>query len=173
MQQLKQYFEKVGFAGDDLNKIVQSFTVKGYQKNDFFVEVGKTNKYLGFVESGMLRYFVIKEGEERTTYVALEHSFVVSLYSFLQEKPAFEYIQALTDCQVCVLTKNALKTLQNELPAFKNFYIGLLESAICGIDDTRHGLIVLSAEQRYEKMLREEPHLLQQIPCDIPFQIFE
>ena len=164
MQQLKQYFEKIGFAGDDLDKILQSFVVKSYGKNDFFAEVGKTNKYLGFIESGMMRYYVIKEGEERTTYIALERSFVVSLYSFLQEKPSFEYIQALVDTQVYVLSKTALRTLQNELPAFKNFYIGLLESAICGIDDTRHGLIVLTAEQRYEKMLREEPHLLQQIP---------
>jgi CRP/FNR family transcriptional regulator, anaerobic regulatory protein len=90
MQQLKQYFEKIGFAGDDLDKILQSFVLKSYDKNDFFVEVGKTNKYLGFIESGMMRYYVIKEGEERTTYVALERSFLVSFCNllFYRLKPA-------------------------------------------------------------------------------------
>ncbi len=54
--------------------------------------------------------------------------------------------------------------LVNEVPGFKDFYIGLLESSICGIDSSRHDLIVLTAEQRYAKMLKHEPHLLQQIP---------
>ena len=54
--------------------------------------------------------------------------------------------------------------LLNEIPAFKDFYIGLLEATLCGIDASRYDLIVLTAEQRYEKMLKNEPHLLLQIP---------
>lgn len=164
MEKLKIYFKNIGFAGNDLDTILNAFSLKTYKKGDFFIEEGKTSKHLGFLESGMFQYYVIKDGEERTTYVSIENTFVSSVMSFVSQTPARESVRALTDGQVCLISRVDLKRLANEIPPFKDFYIGLLEWAVCGIDSSRHDLIVLTAEQRYDKMLREEPHLLQQIP---------
>ena len=164
MERIKTYFETIGFSGEHLDKITNAFFLKQYAKNDFFVECGKTSKYLGFIEKGTFQYYVLKDGEERTTYVSIENTFLSSVMSFISETPAKESVRALTAGQVWQIEKKALKALVNEVPAFKDFYIGLLEWAICGIDSSRHDLIVLTGEQRYEKMLREEPHLLQYIP---------
>ncbi|MEI6409991.1 MAG: Crp/Fnr family transcriptional regulator [Bacteroidota bacterium] len=164
MQQLKKNLETFGFSGADLEKILSAFSVRNYAKNAFFVEEGKTSQYLGFVERGMFQYYVLKDGEEITSYVSIENTYVSSLLSFISQTPAREYVRALSDAQLSVISRSALKTLAEEIPAFKDFYIKLLEGAICGIDSSRQDLIILSAEQRYEKMLRQEPHLLQQIP---------
>lgn len=164
MEKLKAYFEKIGFEGNSLQQIISSFYLKEFKKNDFFVEEGKISSEIGFIESGMFQYFVWKDGEERTTYVSIENTFMASLLSFVSATPSLENVKALTDGSVSLINKTNLKKLVNELPQFKDFYIGLLESSICGIDASRHDLIVLSAEQRYAKMLKEEPHLLQQIP---------
>lgn len=164
MQKLKKYFETIGFAGNDLEKILNAFELKYFKKNDFIVEEGKTSRYIGFVETGMFQYYVIKDGEERTTYVSIENTFFASVLSFISEAPALENIRSLADGSISMISKPKLKMLVNEIPAFKNFYIGLLEETVCGIDASRHDLIVLTAEQRYEKMLIHEPHLLQQIP---------
>ncbi len=164
MEKLKNYFESIGFSGAMLDKVLAAFSIKNYKKNDFFVEEGRVSRHLGFVESGMFQYYIMKDGEERTTYISIANTFVSSVLSFISEAPARESVRALTEGQVCLISRTALKNLSNELPAFKDFYIGLLEWAICGIDSDRHDLIVLTAEQRYEKMLRDEPHLLQHIP---------
>ncbi len=164
MSKLKSCFEALGFSGGDLDKIVDSFSLKIYKKGDFFIEEGKTSKHLGFVESGMFQYYFLIDGEERTTYITIENSFMASLQSIITETPSLESVKALTDGSVFLISKADLKSLANEIPLFKDFYIRLLEESICGIVATRHDLIVLSGEQRYEKMLREEPHLLQQIP---------
>ncbi len=164
MQKLRTQFEMSGFSGEWLDQIVQAFQIKEYKKGDFFVEAGKTSQYLGFIENGMFHYYVMKDGDERTSYVSIENTFVASLMSFIGETPSKESVRALVDSQVSVISRTDLKLLVDELPAFKDFYIGLLEWAICGIDSSRHDLIVLSGEQRYEKMLREEPKLLQVIP---------
>lgn len=164
MEKLKSYFESIGFANKELEQVLNAFTIKQYKKNDFFIEEGKTSKHIGLIKSGLFQYYVIVDGNERTTYVSIENTFVSSVMSFISEKPALESIRALSDGEVYLISKSALKKLANELPKFKDFYIGLLEWAVCGIDSSRHDLIVLSAEQRYEKMLREEPHLLQHIP---------
>ena len=164
MEKVKKYFETIGFAGDDLEKILNAFELQSFKKNDFIVEEGKTSRYIGFVETGMFQYYVIKDGEERTTWVSIENTFFSSILSFLSESPALENVKALVDGSISMISKTNLKILVNEISAFKNFYIGLLETSMCGIDASRHDLIVLTAEQRYEKMLLNEPHFLQQIP---------
>lgn len=52
----------------------------------------------------------------------------------------------------------------NSIRPFGSFYVSILEHLIICIDESRFKLIALNAEQRYLSMLREEPHLLQQIP---------
>ena len=164
MLKIKKYFEDIGFEGDDLEKVLNAFELKSFKKNDFIVEEGKTSRYIGFVESGMFQYYVTIDGVERTTWVSIENTFFSSILSFLSESPALENIKALVDGSISMISKTNLKILVNEIPSFKNFYIGLLEVSMCGIDASRHDLIVLTAEQRYDKMLKNEPHLLQQIP---------
>ena len=164
MLKVKNYFEAIGFAGNDLEKILNAFELQSFKKNDFVVEEGKTSRYMGFVETGMFQYYVIKDGEERTNYVSIENTFFASVLSFITETPSLENVKALVDGSISMISKTNLKMLLNEIPAFKDFYIGLLEATLCGIDASRYDLIVLTAEQRYEKMLLNEPHLLQQIP---------
>lgn len=164
MEILSTYFKSLGFEGESLEKIIGAFSLEAFEKNDFVVEYGKISKHIGFVKSGMFQYYVLKDGEERTHYVNIENTWLASLLSFISETPANENIRALTNGSIYLISKARLKQIIAEVPGFKDFYIGLLESSICGIDEDRHDLIVLTAEQRYEKMLKSEPHLLQRIP---------
>lgn len=164
MEKLKRQFEAIGFSGDELNQVLAAFTLKTFAKNDFFTEDGKISRHLGFIEKGLFQYYVIKDGEEKTTYVSIAGTFLSSVTSFVTETPARESVRALTASEVCLITRADLMNLVQQIPRFKDFYIRLLEWAISGIDSSRHDLIVLNAEQRYEKMLHQEPHMLQQIP---------
>ena len=164
MDTLQAYFRQAGFGEAEVAEILKSFRLKAFEKDEYFAEEGKTCRHFGFVESGLFQYFSLKDGEERTTYVSTAHTFIASLLSYLQETPSREYIRALTPGKVWMIRKDAVTALLAELPQFKDFYVGLLEWQICCIDKSRLDLIALTAEQRYEKMLREEPHLLQHIP---------
>ena len=164
MLKLKTYFTQTGFNEKDLEIIMQAFTLKSFRKNEFLVKAGKTSSHIGFVENGMFQYYVIKDGEERTSWVSIENTFFASLLSFLAELPSLENVRAITDSQILLISKPNLLKLIREVPAFKDFYIGLLESSICGIDASRHDLIVLTADQRYAKMLQMEPRMLELVP---------
>jgi CRP-like cAMP-binding protein len=164
MRKVQYLFESMGFSGADLEQVLEAFVLHEFKKNDYIVEEGKVSKHIGFVESGIFQYYVWKDGEERTTYMSVENTFLASVLSFVSGAPSLENVRALTDSSISIISKTDLKRLVSEIPAFKDFYIGLLEASICGIDASRHDLIVLSAEQRYAKMLKREPHLLQQIP---------
>lgn len=164
MENLKLYFESLGFKEESLEVIIDAFEIKEFKKNDFIVVEGKVSRQIGIVKNGMLHYYTVKEGEVKTHYISVTNTWFASLLSFLSEAPAIENITALTNSSLYMISKGNLKKLIAEVPGFKDFYIGLLEVSICGIDEDRHDLIVLTAEQRYEKMLKKEPHLLRQIP---------
>lgn len=165
MEKLKSYFESVGFDNVSIDKITSCFNQKQFEKGDYFVKEGKTSLQMGFVEKGLFQYFSITDqGEERTTYISLPNTFVASLLTYLTETPAREYIRALTNSTLWTIEKKDFLALQNDIPTFKDFYIKLIEWQICCIDKAKFDLIALTAEQRYEKVMKEEPELLQQVP---------
>lgn len=164
MEKLHQYFASCGFSADEVEKITGCFISKHFEKGDFFTQEGKTSKFLGFVEKGFLQYYIVIDGEEKTTYSAGENNFVASLVSFLKQIPAKENIRAVVDSDLWLIERSQLKQLQNDIPSFKTFYVELLEWQICCIDESRLDAIMLNAQQRYEKMLEKEPELIQKIP---------
>ena len=90
MDKLGKYFEGFGFTGDNLHEILDAFTLKTFEKNEQLVSYGKTSRYIGFVDSGMFQYYVTKDGEEKTTYINIENTWLASLLSFVSETPSLE-----------------------------------------------------------------------------------
>ncbi len=144
--------------------VAEQFSVKEYAKGDFFATEGSVTLNMGFIEKGTFNYFYNHDGEELTTYVVGANGFVASLASFLHRIPCKENIQAITPATVYQIHKDAFDKLVKENEEVRAFYIGVLEHQILCIENSRYNFAVLSAEERYNKMLAEEPELIQQLP---------
>lgn len=164
LEKIRQYFSHVGFSGDELESVATAFELKFFPKGSLVVTEGRTSRHMGLVDAGLFQYFVLKDGQEITHYVSVPDTWMASVMSFVGEKPALENVRALTDGSIYLISRERLKQLVNDIPKFKDFYILLLEQSISGIDESRHDMIVLSADQRYAKLLSRQPHLLQMIP---------
>lgn len=165
MSFVQNYFIESGFSAHDAQQVAASFEVQNLQKGEWFVREGKRSTQIALLESGMLQYYAVSEkGEEQTTYITLQGGFAASLLSYLSEIPARENIRAINATKIWVIQKNAVNHLRESIPAFAAFYIHLLEWQICCIDKGKFDLITLTAEERYAKLLAEEPELLRQVP---------
>jgi len=164
MEALFTYFKDLGLSEPDSQAILGAFQLRTLDKGDHFIQENQTCKHLAFVESGLFQYYLLSDGIERTTYIATENNFVTSLVSFLKGVLSRENIRALSDARIWIINRPQLQQLMQDIPALKDFYIGLLEWQIGCIDNSRFDLITLNAEQRYQKLLDEEPELLQRIP---------
>jgi CRP-like cAMP-binding protein len=164
VQLLISFFLKAGFSNQQAEEIASGFIYKEYSKGEFFAEEGKTGKYLGFIEKGFFQYFINLDGEEKTTYSIGSNNLIASLVSFLKEVPARENIRAVIASSAWIINKIDFKKLQQSMPAFKDYYIGVLEWQVCCIEESRIDGIMLSAGQRYEKMMYKEPEMIRQIP---------
>lgn len=164
MEALRAFLSESGFDADQQTLVAAQFRRHDLTRGDLFTQEGRVCDQLAFVEKGLFQFFCNRDGDEITTYTAGPDDFLVSLGSFLKDQPARESIRALTDGVIWVITKKAFIWLRAELPPFETFYVNLLEEQINCIEESRYNLLTLSAEQRYQKLMAEEPHLLQEVP---------
>lgn len=149
---------------NEINLIIESFSFIQLKKNSYFVEEGKVCNHFCFVESGILQHAITVSGEEKTSYLALKNSVTSSLNSFLNKVPSRKSIKALSDCDLWIVNLETFQNLVKNNKAFHQFYFNLIEKQICLIDDYRIDLLTLTPEERYKKLLVNEPKLLQEVP---------
>lgn len=148
----------------DIPNILSSFKYITLKKNEFLVEKGTICSYFCYIEEGILQHAIPIQGEEKTTYLALENTVTTALKSFKQKIPSRKSIKALCTCKLWVLELDVFQNLMNTNKAFQTYYHILIENQIFLIDDYRINLLTLSPEDRYSELLQNHPSLLQQIP---------
>jgi CRP-like cAMP-binding protein len=155
---------KDGSMLECIPEIVASFETRVLKKNYYLVKQNNTCEYFCYLHKGVLQHTIEVENEEKTTYLALKNSSTSSLKSFLNNTPSNKSIRALSECELKVIKIDSFKYLMENNKAFHKFYYNLLENQIFKIDDYRVDLLTNSPEQRYAKLLKQEPDLLQKVP---------
>ena len=164
---LKHYLVKIintDNLSTEIDDILACFKLLELKKNAYLVEEGAICKWFCFIESGVLQHAISVLGEEKTTYLGLKNSCTTALKSFTQKAVSRKHIKAISNCKLWVINTADFKNLLQNNKAFQTFYFNLIESQIYLIDDHRIDLLTLSAEERYNKLLDNEPNLLQQVP---------
>ncbi|WP_232456784.1 Crp/Fnr family transcriptional regulator [Pedobacter psychrophilus] len=134
-------------------------------RNTVLEEQGKTPQYLYFVSSGFMRLFYYDEnGDEQTTYLCSINGFIASFLCFINQIKATENVECVTDCEILRITNANLKKLIDESENFKKFSLIIFEQAIFSTANRANDLATLNAEQRYKKLIDNQPQLIQNIP---------
>lgn len=134
-------------------------------KNTIIEEENKVSNYLYFIESGFMRLFYYDDnGDEVTTHFGKPNSFMTSFLSFINNAPAVENVECVTDCQLLKIKKQYLKKLIDETESFKAFSLIMFQRALGESAKRANDLATLNAEQRYLKLISEQPEILQNIP---------
>lgn len=154
-----------GLPPAEAEAVAQHFNPKQYEEGEYFVKEGQLNDKLGMVAQGAFQYTItLGNDEEVTTYISTQGGFLVSINAYTMGQPARENIIAIAPSQVWSIGREAVKHLIAEQPGFAQFYIGLLEHTLYCIDMGKQQLLTMTAAQRYEQLLKEEPELLQLVP---------
>ena len=153
----------VDLAPKDVDCINRLFRKSVLKKGDFFLAEGQVCRQVGFVEKGLLRYYINHDGQEKTYAFAGEDDFVCNYESFLPQKPSTKIIQALEDCELSVISSSDLQQFYQSVAQGERFgrlvigqvFIQLLQDLSSFYTDT--------PEYRYEKFVQEHPDLQQRI----------
>jgi CRP-like cAMP-binding protein len=87
--------------------------------------------------------------------------FAVDYRGFLKNQPSSIAIETLSEVNALVLTQEAINNLIEKSFKFERWTRKANEMAFLYMYDRAFTLLTMSATERYHKLLKEEPHLLQ------------
>ncbi|QCW98990.1 Crp/Fnr family transcriptional regulator [Aggregatimonas sangjinii] len=164
MKEFRKFVERYEkIPNKDWELISSHFRKKEYPKNHNLLEQGKTCKNLYFLEKGLLRYFILKDGSEITKFFTIAPYCFTSQASFNSKKPANESIQTIEKSIVWETTYTENEELLN-LKSWNSFARKITQEVQFFTEEILEELQTETAEKRYQKLLKTQPELLQRIP---------
>ncbi|MEL7250886.1 MAG: Crp/Fnr family transcriptional regulator [Bacteroidota bacterium] len=163
---IRAYLEAVGgLAPQDIDALLACAKPVHLKKYEYLIQIGEKAERIGFVLNGILRSYYYADNADEITYCMLfPESFVSAYSSLITGKPTEECIQAITDVELLTISKGDLYRLAEGNIRIINFMRIMAEQAYVEQEERIFRLQRSSAQERYNKLLAEQPDYLQQIP---------
>ncbi|NGM66870.1 Crp/Fnr family transcriptional regulator [Sphingobacterium sp. SGR-19] len=165
MEKIRQFFGEF-VTIDDLDWEIFSSKLEraAFPKKSVILEQGKKERFLSFLEKGIIRFNIPKVDYDFTFAFAFENTFFSAYDSFLTQTGSHYNIECITDC---VLHRISYKDLEF---VYANTSIGdrigrkVAEDLYVKKMKRERSLLEDTAKKRYMDLLSEQPHLLKYIP---------
>lgn len=163
---IENYLKSYNILTDDEIEIfVQKTTKRILKKQDYFIIEGDTCKEVAFVLNGILRSFHISDkGEEITYCITFPENLMTAYSSFITGQSALENIQAITDVELLIISKNTIDDLVIENPNWIKFLKIIAEQQYIELEKRIFQLQKNNAFQRYSDLLKNHPEYIKYIP---------
>ena len=147
----------------DWQAISKCLVRREMKRESLLLEEGKTCKHLYFLEKGLLRFFVWKDGLDITKYFTDVPYVFTSQKSFNQQVPAQESIATLEDSIIWQMSYEHAQHLL-ELKSWSTFIRLLVQEVQTYTEEILEALQTQTAEQRYKLLLQQDAELVQRVP---------
>jgi CRP-like cAMP-binding protein len=105
-ENLLQYFSKfIQLTQLDKEAIEQNFKPIKLKRKDFLLKEGMVCDFIAFLNSGVIRHYHIKDGNEITCDITLHNNFITDFKSLTQNIPSNYYFQILKDTELFLIKK--------------------------------------------------------------------
>lgn len=133
------------------------------ERNEFLKVKGSIDTNVYYIESGSLRIFVLSEYEEQIIRFGYKENLIVSLDSFLSNKPSDLFIQAIKKSVIKVISKQQFDTFL-ETEDNRKLWTKILADLVIQQMEREIDILTNSPKERYERVLKRSPQLFQEIP---------
>lgn len=148
----------------DEEVVQRLFHQKRYKKGEHLLAEGEICRHIIFIETGLVRYYINKDGEERTNYFNKEGEFVCDYPSFLPRVPSVVNIQALEDSTVWTISAEGIQQFYKEVQYGERFGRLAIEYVFVSVVAQIGSIYTDTPELRYQKFLLNYPTIVQRIP---------
>ncbi|GGK50622.1 MULTISPECIES: Crp/Fnr family transcriptional regulator [Flavobacteriaceae] len=158
------FLESKNIEETKIKTICSFFKLKKTNRNQILVDYNEVCQHYYFVNKGCLRIFTInKEGLENSRYFAFEGNFGTALPSFIDQKPALEYLQAIEKSELLVITRHDFYFLVHSIPEFSAIYREILELGFINAQQRIYGFQGLDALEKVSWTIKNNPKLLLRV----------
>lgn len=156
------------FSDQNYNEIVTLLKAKGTRKQvspgEAILTEGAQCNFFFYIESGCFRAYRYVNEKEVNIGFSFKGDLDTCPYSFINDTPSLDIIEALTSSSVIVIQKYHLTELQSSNPLASKFINFMLSSYIETLISRALEFKTLNAEEIYLKMLKRQPKELSNVP---------
>lgn len=139
-------------------------TLKVLKKNEYMVRQNDKTNHIGFVTSGTFRLTRIDmNGNEWIVGYSFENDFVCDYPSLIKKTGATVSIQAITNCEVYLLSSNELNQFWETDMDTQRLGRRIAETMFSEIYQRLLGFYCDTPEQRYQALMKRCPDLQERI----------
>ncbi|RQO77745.1 Crp/Fnr family transcriptional regulator [Pedobacter sp. KBW01] len=136
---------------------------KRYNRRHILLRPGETARHIYFIREGFLRaYFIDTEGRECTSWFMGERELMISVYSFLTQRPADEYIEVLQQATLQSISYLELQSFYADFSEGNLIGRAMMERYYLLSEERTIFLRSRTPIDRYHLLLQRYPDILQQ-----------
>ena len=154
----------VPFTDKEIQESGLLFSEKILKKGEFWVKEGELKSDVLFVNKGMLRSYFLKNEIERTFDLTIENQIVTPTESYSYGLPSSDFIQAVEDTYLCIISRESLDTLFAQSAKWERLGRLIYESYTISQEIRLRSFIAETAKERYEQLSKNQPQLIQRTP---------
>jgi len=153
-----------GFTDSDWQETVSRFEPVSLPAKSLFLEKGKVATRLGYLRKGLMRsFFYDDRADDITTHFFKQGTVVISMKSFNDQVPSREFIVAMEDCELDVITYERMMALMKVVPAWRQIAKDVDEFKFNSLMNRSIQLQTLTASERYQLFVKKHPDILQRV----------
>lgn len=133
-------------------------------KGELWLQEGKICRELGFINKGLVCYYVTNDGLECVHNFALEGDFIGNFDSLINKTVSQKNIVALEPTELLTISYDNLQRLYSELPQGDRFGRLLMEEIYTAAISHIISFYTATPQQRYEAFAATRADLLQRVP---------
>lgn len=149
---------------NEIDIINRQVPVKVFEKGTLLLKEGEVARSFFFNLKGCLRIYYLTDGTEKTVFFYSDHQFITAYESFTKSLPSQYYIECLEETTLAVFSYQNEMSLLEQIPKLELLARLVMEEELSVYQEIIASLITLSPQERYSKLVKKHPKLVQRIP---------
>lgn len=164
-QKLVEYFSQISPLTAEESEVIQaSSVIKKYEKGTFLIKEGQLAINTYFVFEGLVRQYILADGEERTTAFFTENQWVISLNGSNIPQVSQQFWICEEDCMLLIGNDASAQNIFKVHPRLEFIARKIIENTFAEYQQNMMNYLTDSPEQRYLRLIETKPDLIQRIP---------
>jgi len=154
----------INVSPKDFTSFSKSINIIKLKKKEIWEQEGKISQFMGFVNSGVLRQYRLKDGQEFTTDFFMENEFIGNYVSYQTQSPSLMITQAIEDCEIVALPVEVFEQFYEAIPGTKEAADIIGKQKLLNVHNRNSSLLMDTPEERYYKLMEQKPALFNRVP---------
>lgn len=150
---------------DDLQeRLLSKLQTLQVKKKTKILEIGQMSNFIYYIQTGLLRTYYLKDGVEICSAILGEKKMAVSVHSFFQRMPSYEFMETIEPCTLYYFSYNDLEKIYDEFIEFNIVGRKLITEYYCLSEMRSYMLRGQTAAQKISFFLDAYGDLVPRIP---------